>query len=235
MAKALKIDIINDSYSQLRISGITVDPTPANVQLALDRLEGMAAEYEDRGMCGGYNFTDEPDPSDESGIPLKYRQAYSAPLTLRLVDFGKTIPPELMAQAFQASSFLSASTFQLRPTQHPRTMPLGSGNTRRTLQWRRYYPAIPQPPIECATIQMRVGDINDFSETWDEYLNDGETLDSYTVEVTTGLTMQTQSLATPIISYRIKADTEGFQAVEFTVLTSDGRVDVRTVNFEISE
>ena len=215
MAKALKIDIINDSYSQLRISGITVDPTPENIQLALNRLEGMAAEYEDRGMCGGYNFTDEPDPNDESGIPLKFRQ--------------------LLSQASQASSNLSARTFQLRPTQHPRTMPLGSGNTRRTLQWRRYYPEIAQPPIECATVQMRVGDINDFTESWAEYLNANETLDSYTVEVTTGITMQTQSLAAPIISYRIKADTEGFNAVEFTVLTSDGRVDVRTVNFEISE
>jgi hypothetical protein len=82
---------------------------------------------------------------------------------------------------------------------------------------------------------MRVDDINDFTASWDEYLNDGETLDSYTVDVTTGLTMQTQSLATPVISYRIKADSEGFQAVEFTVLTSDGRVDVRTINFEISK
>ena len=235
MAKALKIDLINSSYSQLRISGITVDPTPENVQLALDRLEEMAAEYEERGMCGGYNFTDEPDPNDESGIPLQFRQAYSAPLALRLVDFGKTIPPELMAQASQASSNLSARTFQLRPTQHPRTMPLGSGNTRRTLQWRRYYPAIKRSPIDCDTIHMRVDDVDDFTESWLEYLNDGETIDSYTTEITTGITMSNEVQTDSDISYRIKADTAGVNAVEFTVLTSDGRVDVRTVHFNITK
>lgn len=235
MAKALKIDLINDAYSQLLISGITSTPSPEDINLALMRLEGMAAEYQGRGMCGGYNFTDEPDANDESGIPLEFRQAYSAPLALRLVDFGKVVPQELAAQASQSVANLSARTFKIRPVLPPSTMPLGSGNTRSTRQWNRFYPEVVQAPLDCETNIMRVNDVDDFSESWNEYLNDGETIDSYTVVVTTGLTISNEVLSSPDINYRIKADTVGFQGVEFTILTSDGRVDVRTIDFEVAE
>ena len=38
---SLKIDHINGAYSQLRISGLTVNPTPENISNALDRFESM--------------------------------------------------------------------------------------------------------------------------------------------------------------------------------------------------
>jgi hypothetical protein len=234
VAKALKANIINDAYSQMKISGLTVDPTPEDSELALMRLEGMAAEFEGRTMCVGYNFTEEPDPADESGIPLEFRQAFAAALAVRLVDFGKQVPMELMAQATQATSNLASRTFQLRPTQYPHRQPLGSGNTLRTRRWQRFYQPQAQAPQDCETNHMRVNGVNDFTESWEEYLNDGETIDSFTKTVTDGLTVQSESIASPFINYRVKATAAEYQAIEFTILTSEGRVNVRTVNFEVA-
>jgi hypothetical protein len=234
VAKASKAEIINDAYSQMRISGLTVNPTPEDSAIALSRLEGMAAEFESRDICVGYNFTEEPDTGDESGIPLAYRQAYSTALAVRMVDFGKAVPPELAAQAVQSVSNLSAQTFKIRPTQYPHRQPLGSGNTLRTRQWQRYYQPAAQAPQDCDTNYMNVGGINDFSESWEHYLGENEAIDSYTRTVSDGLSIETEAVSTPFINYRVKALAAGYQVIEFTILTSDGRVNVRRVNFEVN-
>jgi hypothetical protein len=234
MAKANKGDLINDAYSQMRISGLTVNPSPRDNELALGRLEGMAAEFESRGMCASYNFTEEPNPNDESGITLAFRHAFSSCLAVRLVDFGKPVPPELMAQANQSASNLSAQTFQLRETQYPSRQPVGSGNTLRTRMWQRFYQPSPQAPQDCDTNHMNVGGINDFSESWGDYLDEGETIDSFAKEVSAGLSVQSEAISSPFINYRAKALAAGYQTIEFTILTSEGRVNVRRVNFEVN-
>jgi hypothetical protein len=68
----LKSDLINGAYSKLRISGLTVDPTPENNDLAIGVLESMVHEYKVRGACMSYNFEDEPDTSSKSGLEPEY-------------------------------------------------------------------------------------------------------------------------------------------------------------------
>ena len=53
-SEIFKADIIADAYSQMRISGLTVEPTPEDLELALVRLENMGAEFESRKMSAGY-------------------------------------------------------------------------------------------------------------------------------------------------------------------------------------
>ena len=65
----LKVNIISDAYSKLRISGLTVLPTPEDLELALSRLESMMAELDVRGISIGYNFEDNPDPNSLTNIP----------------------------------------------------------------------------------------------------------------------------------------------------------------------
>ncbi len=235
MAKALKADLINDAYSQMRISGLTVQPTPNNIQLALERLEGMAAELETRTICVNYNFTEEPDPADESGIELAYRVAFSSNLALRLVDFGKDVPPSLLALASQTMSNMSAQTFPLRETQYPQRMPIGSGNTLRTRLWQRFYQPVAQAPIDCDSHPMRLTNINDFSESWEEYLEEGEIISSFSTVVTDGIRLSNTVVDDPFITFRIEATLTGFQKLTFTITTSDGRVNVRDVFFQIAQ
>jgi len=50
MIDALKVDRLSAAYSKLRISGLTVDPNPSDLELALNELENMMAELASRGI-----------------------------------------------------------------------------------------------------------------------------------------------------------------------------------------
>ena len=71
----LKSDIINKAYDDLRISGLTTNATPDEIQTALIELESMAGEFRVRNMDANYNFEDIPDPSANSNIPRSFLNA----------------------------------------------------------------------------------------------------------------------------------------------------------------
>jgi hypothetical protein len=237
-----KIDIINGMYSQLRISGLTVQPTPEDLALALDRLEFMMHEFEKaRNICVGYKFEDTPDANSPSGIGNEHKLAIQNSLAIRtLADFGKEPSNALMMQARASLNSLMSSTTSTREVGYPRRHPVGSGNDLRYNRYQRYYQDPAEAPNECQTNRMLQGDIDDFVEHFDAYLNDGETVSSYTLEADDGLTVMSQSLATPDVNYRIRADgsntertTDLLLEVKIVATTSDGRVTTRIINFQV--
>jgi hypothetical protein len=243
MAKGnLKGDLINDGYSQLRISGLTVDPTPEDLELALMRLENMAHEWFVRNICAGYYFEDEPDPNTPHNVGRGHWQAFATNLAIRLVpDFNKDANPVLFAQASSSLSTLSAQSARdkLRNVQPPNRQPLGSGNTIRWSRWLRWYRPIVEAPLDCSTQQMQVGEIDDKKVDFTTYLRQGETISSYTIEATDGLTLSNDSLTTPVVFYTVEAvgndeEQDNVDAVQVKVTTSDGRVEIRTIMFEVS-
>lgn len=234
----LKISLIQDAYSQIEVSGLTRKPTPDDISLALSRLEGMAAELAGRNICVGYNFTSPPDPNDEAGIELQFQQAFASNLALRMLsDFGITPHPSLVSQARQSMSNMSARTAQLRDTQYPSRMPIGSGNTRRWQNHRKFYTPARQAPQSCDTRRMDVGEVNDFAETWLGYLDfaSGEEISTYTFDASAGLLVTDDSLDSPIISFRVEAQAVGYQNIIFTITTTTGRIDRREAPFDISD
>ena len=136
-----KIDVINGAYSQLRISGLTVQATPEDVMVALDRLEDMASEWASRNVNVGYYFEDEPDPDSIFGVERAYKQAFETNLAINLIpDFNKTVPQALAARASATYSTMSSSVAHVCEVPYPSRMPRGSGNTFRYNRWRRFYP-----------------------------------------------------------------------------------------------
>ena len=239
-----KVDFINGAYTQLRISGLTVNPTPEDLELALDRLEDMAAEFQGRNICTGYNFEDTPDLNSVHNVERKYWQAYKTNLAVRLIpDFGKgqTPDPVLFTQQQASFSFLSASTSPLKQTQYPARMPRGSGNSLRYNRWQRFYRPIAEAPLNCATNKMIIDEVDDFVEHFDAWLNDGEVISSYTIEADTGLTIVSDSNETPDINYRIQAvggsstELNTLFQVKIVVTTDETRVKTRLINFELTE
>ena len=106
---ATKVEIIIDAYSQLRISGITVQPTPEDLEVALMRLENMMAEWQTR-VCVGYNFEDNPDPNTEINVKRAFWHCLATNLAVRLIpDFNKAVPQVLMMQASSSYSAMSGS------------------------------------------------------------------------------------------------------------------------------
>jgi hypothetical protein len=136
-------------------------------------------------------------------------------------------------------SFLSSDTAVVTPVPYPSRMPRGSGSSLRYNRWQRYYQPTATAPTSAETITMYIDDINDFVEHFDSYLASGETISSYTIEADNGLTIVSDSLSTPDISYRIQADgnndtaSDDYLEVKIVATTSTGRKETRIINFRL--
>lgn len=234
-----KIDIISDAYSQLRISGITRSPTPEDLEVALSRLEDMAAELSTTNSDGGYAFEDDPDPNSNSGIKRGYKQAYATNLAVRLIpDFNKSVPAQLAMQASGSLSNMVArlAAERIRQVEYPPRMPMGSGNTSRYSRWSRFYRSSGEAPQSSTSISLFVGATHDFTQHYGSELGDGETVTSYSLVVDSSLTIVSQALSSPDITYRIEADEasgSNVQQVTVVATTSGGKVITRRHFIEI--
>ena len=232
-----KIDIIIGAYSQMRISGVTINPTPEDLQTALERLEDMGAELVSRNCSGGYVLEEIPDPGSPIGIARAYKQAYETNLAIRLIpDFNKQVPPELQMQARQSMSNLSARTALQRETPYPRRMARGSGNTLRFYRWDRFYR---DTGLDPATVnQLRVGDINEYFEDFASYLKDLEEISSFFVTPDDHIDITESSQDNTRILYTVsvpdKNSTSG-RYVDIQITTTLGRVTKNRIYFNITE
>lgn len=239
----LKVDIINRAYKELRISGLTKVPSKFELETALDKLENMAEEYRARNICTGYNLEDEPEFNSLHNLERKHWNAYSLGLAVELIStFGKgandKVDPQLLTRASVAFSFLSSETAMVREVLPSSRMPLGSGNNRYRSRFRRYNVPIEQASISCSTNKMVVGEINNFTEHFDAYLNSGEVISTFTIEADDALSVVSSSNTNTDITYQIKAlgstGTYENPKLKFTVTTDSGRITIREVNFELS-
>ena len=236
-----KGDILNRAFSALRISGITVDPSPEDLELALMKLENMAAEFAGRNICTGYAFEDDPDPNAPHNMERKFWHSYDVCLAVRLMpDYGKGEKPDvvLIRQGSAGFSFLSSATALIKPIQYPDRMPRGSG-AEGGHKWERFFKIQNEAPNACVTKTMYVGDITTFVEHFDSYLLTGEDISAYTIEANTGITITADSLTTPDVSYTVRADGNSDGSgisllnVKIVATTSDGRIETRIINFRI--
>lgn len=237
-----KIDIINSMYSQLRISGVTVQPTSETLELALMRFEDMMAEYEKGNICLSYNFEDEPDPNSPTNVERWANHMMITNLAVRIIaDFNKQVPQTLFAQASQSLSNASGVTAAetIRQVQAPRRMPRGHGNTIKWNRWARFQRPVPLAPNNSATNTLVIGDIDDYTEHFDAYLMFDETISSFTIAADPGLSLESSSLTSPDVFYRVKAvdnSTDGvFKQVKIVATTSLGRVETRIIDFNIKD
>ncbi len=236
-----KADITNGAYSQLRISGLTVNPRPSDDVTALLRLENMAAELEDgRNICLDYNFEEEPDPNSLTNVERPFWQMLETNLAIRLIpDFNKQVPQALIAQASQSMSVASGISARklLQEVEYPRRSPRGRGNTLRWLRFSRYQRPSPLPPVACSTNQIFVSNVDDFEESYAAYLDDGESISSFVITVDPGLTLVSSTNNTPIINYRIEAnepvESGPWQMAKIVIVTSTSRELTRFVNFKV--
>jgi len=229
-----KIDIINKAYSRMRISGLTVNPSPEDVELALDRLEGIAASWADNYDIE-YFFEENPEPTTPHTIPRKHWAAFETSLAMELLpDFGKEIPQQLMRLANAAYSRLTADYNRIKSVQYPTRQPIGSGTQRKFYRYTRFYKTDTQ--ALAGAYQAITNEIQDFEEYFGDYLVYGETVASYTLTADDKLTVVSESLTSPTVSYRLQFDEASeLQQVIITITTSTGRVETRKKQFVIQD
>jgi hypothetical protein len=236
----LKVNRINAAYSKIRISGLTVLPSPEDLELALMRLEEMMHELEGaRNICLNFNFEQEPDPNSVSNISSWALDGISSLLAERLIpDFNKAVPPQLMLSSRSSMSAISGKVLRdrLRRVQYPDRMPIGSGNYRYP-RWLRFYHPVILPPNDCSTNQIKIGETNNYTISFCQELADDETIISFTMEASDGLTTDNEVLSGNDIEYTVTAVSQAsdgaWQRVRVTVVTDEGRTLIRDVNFEV--
>lgn len=236
----LKVDRITAAYSKLRISGLTVIPNPSDLELALNELENMMAELASRGIEVGYNFEEQPDPNSDLNAPKEFWNMIATNLATRLIpDFNKDVSPTLFAQASQSLSMASniCARNRIRNVQYPARMPVGSGN-RILSRWQRFYVGFNDiPPNKPSTLFIMQGETNDFEEFFAAYLRADEFIDTFSVTSDTGLVVISSDRLEGVITYRLNVPIElsasSWQQVKIRVSTTEGRVEIRIINFQV--
>lgn len=234
-----KGDIVTDTLSKMKISGITAPPDAEDIELMLQRLEGMLYEFQERGLCLEYNFTDDPNPADFHGMQFYAFQPISSILALRtLQDFGLEAPQLLVTQAKAGTDVISsaAAKQKIRQTQMSSRHPRGQGNTQRYIRWRTYYPEPFYPPVDCDAIKLEFGELQDFREDFSEELRQGETIMFIGTQFSNGLTYTELARSDSSVDYRIQAvenSENPLETVRFTVTTTTGRVLITDKTIEV--
>lgn len=231
-----KGSIVKKALTQLRISGLTVQPSPEFTESGLDILEDMMSQLEGANLCFNFNYEELPNSDTQTGVLKKFDWMMVTNLAYRLIaPFNKKVPPSLVmaATGSLAAATSNLATDEIKNVEYPGRMPIGQGNTLRYTQRRNYYIEVVEAPKNCSTHNMIVGETNDFFESFKAYLI-SETITSYDLVVTEGLTIVSDSNATPDILFRIQADRETLNGqLKITITTSSGRVEVRIVYFTV--
>lgn len=237
-----KNEVINRAYSQLRISGLTVDPQPSEIELALDRFESMMAEYDGRNICLDYIFEETPALDSSTGVDIQFNQMMETNLAVRLIpDFGKQISQDnslalLGKQATQSLSNASARSAIVNRTNYPDRQALGSGNTFRWSRWRRYYKNKADAPISCDTVTMPLNTVKTVIESWVNQLATDEKITAASINYTAGLTQTSLSFTDNSVTFTVLGNLCEAQYATISVvtnLTTPNNFDVRTVDFNI--
>lgn len=229
-----KIELLNSTYSLMRISGLTVDPTPEDIEVGLHRQEDFMAELFGDTIDVGYVFEDNPEPNTESGVEKVHHRMLTAGVATSLcLDFGKDIPQKLstMASVGMTTTINIIARQRITEVAYPSRMPRGAGN-RRYHRWRRYYPTTVVPATSAKNIDIFMGNIDDYSETFQYDLNaHGDTINNYTIHATNGLNIVSDSVSGDkfSIDYRVEAPVvaervSAIERVTTTIITSSGRV-----------
>lgn len=247
-----KGDIILDAYSMMRISGLTLDPTPNDLELALSRLEDMAAEWQGRNLEVNYQFEETPDPATDSGINPAYKRAFSTGLAVNLIpDFNKDVPQQLLKNARAAMSSMSGMVARARINgiAYPQRQPMGAGNLNGGTRWAKFYREQNAFVNTANSNQIFVGDVEDYNENFESYLDldTFEFIASFNVEVDAGLILESSGYKDDnftSIDYRVKASNSNalansnnlnvFQSQATIVITTNlDRVHTRRVLFSV--
>ena len=224
------------AYASLRISGLTSKPLPEEMELGFNELVDMMAEFNSRNICTNYIFQDEPDINAESGIATAFNNALQKCLAVRLAPFfGKEASMLLQRQASQGVSNWAARTAVVNQITPSRRQARGSGNTFRFSNWTRFYRAGNPAPISCDTFDLKVDAIDFFGVDFSRYLLEGATIDSYTIESTSGIEIITDVQDVDVINLEVKGIQAGYQTATITVTTSTGRVNPELINFNVTE
>lgn len=130
---ATKLSIVQKALGKIGLGTYVFDPSPEQLQAALEQLELLATEMDGIGIRKGYSLGS--DIAAESGLPDTAVNPFAILLAVELApDYGKQIPPSLAASVLRARNALMVTNNVIPQMLRPGTLPIGRGNQRDTRQ-----------------------------------------------------------------------------------------------------
>ena len=232
-----KNDIILGAYSQLRISGITMIPSPSMLSLALGRLESSIAELHDIWNINlPYNFEDEPDLGSPHNLPKGLWNAVEVYLAFNLAtDYGKQIPVTLAARLKGAVGALFKYSATAPKVDYPSRMPAGK---LACISSMATIPAYEETPTKSSVVTMFIGERRSFTESFLTEMDGTEVIVSSVTDIDSELTLNSSSSTDYTVVYDITAagSSDGSSSsprLKITVTTDANKVITRITEFNL--
>lgn len=177
-----KGNLVNGTYSLMRISGLTVEPTPEDTELALQVADDYANQLIGDGLLLPWNQPVSYGgslPSDNSGLTAQMAGPFKKLLFIELCShFGKDVPSSVAITAMEGMRTLENILIQIPVANNPTTLPIGSGN-EYDYRSDKFYP---EPAVNNDADYVFIDNILNFSYDFGEWLVD-QTLVAVTYEV----------------------------------------------------
>lgn len=233
-----KNDVVLEALEELRISGLTVTPSPEEIVSAIKRLDNMVLGWQNKGLCLGYIPVDESgiDPEQNSGLLESDKHAVVINLAKSLCPmYGAPLHPDTRAEA--KASYLGLFSSELTMKESNPYMPNGSGKSFGYYCANSFQPQENAAPQDCETKDIKVGEIGFYTHDFNRYLDEleGDTITSYVIEDGEGVSILGSSEDSGIITMQAKGLTVGLAPILITITTSSGRVNPETINFNVTE
>jgi hypothetical protein len=227
-----KIDVVNGTYQLIRISGLTSNAIPEEIEIAIQVADDLAGELMATLNIGWIQPAEygTSDPDDFSGLDAQTVGPFKKLLALEMVDyFGKVAPQSLHMNAAKGMRSLEQLLVNVRPMQNPATLPIGSGN-ESNYRIDKFYP---EPISDDGAIYKNTSDIFQYNKDWSQWLAGVADLVSVTYEFDSGIVLTNESITDNLSSVTISFSKVGQFTLCARAVDSNGNATTEKVIYNV--
>ena len=238
-----KNELVLDAYEEMRVSGLTVTPSPGEVTSAIKKMDSMILSWQNKGLCFGYVKSagyNDIDPTQDSGVSDSdaFAIVYNLAKTLCPM-YGKQADRETKVNA--KVSYEGLFSPELTTREQTPYLPRGAGGSSfygsniggYCLNYFQTFEK--NAPDYCTTKDIITGQIEFFGIDFNLYLNkfEGDTIASFIVEDGQGVKVLESAELNGFINIKAQDGAVGNAPVLITITTTSGRVLPETVSFNV--
>jgi len=229
-----KIDLVLGAYQLIRISGLTSQAIPEEVEIGLQSADDLAGELSSTLNTGYIQPVDygTSDPDDYSGLNAQTAGPFKKLLALELVNyFGKVAPISLVTNADKGMRSLEQLLVNVLPSQNPGTLPLGSGNDYDYRSDRFY----PEPISDDGGIYKNTSDIFQLPIDWTAWLAGLYELSTVTYKADAGITLTDEAISDGISVVTVSFTKQGQFTLCAQATNSNGDVISEKIIYNVTD
>ena len=227
-----KIDLVLGAYKLIRISGLTSQAIPEEIEIGLQSADDLAGELSSTLNTGYIQPVDygTSDANDYSGLTSQTAGAFKKLLALELVNyFGKVVPMSLQRNADNGMRSLEQLLVNVMPSQNPGTLPFGSGNDYDYRSDRFY----PEPISDDGAIYKNTSDIFQLPIDWAAWLAGLYTLSTVTYEADASIVLTSEAIEDSISVVTVSFTKQGQYTLCAKATNSNGDTTTEKVIYNV--